>query len=126
MLVGRDDHAPAGARVDIDVRVHAALADQPELVQTLEQLRSDLGPLADQDEDLGVFQARGERAGLLQVIVPDVDLMALQFPETGQRPQGIEVVVENRDTHEESLPDQCEARAGLRPLTVPVHDSYAD
>jgi hypothetical protein len=58
------------------------LADQPELVQALEQLRSDLGPLADQDEDLGIFQARGQRAGLLQVIGPDVDLMALQFAET--------------------------------------------
>jgi hypothetical protein len=124
MLVGRHDHAPARACVDVDVRVHTALADQPELVETLEQGRPDLGPFADEDQDLGVFQARGQRIGLLGVIVPDLNLMALQFPETGERPQGIEVIVENRDTHDEGSRGQCERRAGWRPSTMAARDSY--
>jgi hypothetical protein len=47
-----------------------------------------------------MFQALCKRINLLDVIVPDVDLVALQAPETGERPQGIEVVVENRDPHD--------------------------
>ena len=99
MLVGRYDHAPARARVDVDVRVDAPLADELQFVQALEERRPDLGPLADEDQRLGVLQTGGQRVDLLNVVVPDVDLMPVQFPEAGKRFQRIEVVVENRDLH---------------------------
>lgn len=37
MLVGRHDHAAPGAGINVDVRVHAALTDESQLVQALEQ-----------------------------------------------------------------------------------------
>ena len=78
MLVGRHDHAAPRARIDVDVRIHAALADEPELVQLVEQRGADLRSLADKDQRFGVFQALGERVGLLDMVIPDFDLMAVQ------------------------------------------------
>jgi len=68
------------------MRVHAALADELQLVQTIEQGSLDLGPFADEDQCLGVLQARRERVYVLDVIVPDFDLVAIQLPKTGKRP----------------------------------------
>ena len=42
------------AGVDVDVRIDAALADEPQLIEALEQWSADLRPLADQDQDYGV------------------------------------------------------------------------
>ena len=70
MLIRRHDHAAARARVDVDVRVDAALADQPEPVQPIEQRRANRGPFANQDQRLGVLQALGERVGVLDMISP--------------------------------------------------------
>ena len=42
VLARRDDDAEPRAGVDVDVRIDAALADQPELGQPLEQRRADL------------------------------------------------------------------------------------
>ena len=49
------------AGVDVDMRVDAALADQAQLGQALEQRRADLGALADQHQHFGVAQPLGER-----------------------------------------------------------------
>src|SRR6187401_14809 len=49
-------------------RVHASLADQSQLVETLEQRRSDLCPLPNQDQHLRVFEAFGERVGFLDMV----------------------------------------------------------
>ncbi len=54
VLIRRDDDAAPGTRVDVDVRIHAPLTDEPELVQAFEQRRPYLGALADQHERLGV------------------------------------------------------------------------
>ena len=53
------------AGLDVDVRIDAALADEPEIGQALEQRRADLGALADQHQHLGVAQALGERVDVL-------------------------------------------------------------
>ena len=99
VLARRDDHAEARAGVDVDVRVDAALADEPQLRQALEERRADLGPLADQDQHLGVAQALGERVDVLDVVVPDGDVEGRELAEAGERAERVEVVVEDRDLH---------------------------
>ena len=76
MLVRRHDHAEPRAGVDVDVRIDAALADQPELGQALEQRRADLRALADQHQRLGVLQPLGQHVDVLDVVVPDRDVVA--------------------------------------------------
>jgi hypothetical protein len=63
------DHAELGAGVDVDVRVDAALADQPQLGQPTKQRRTDLGALADEHEGFGVAQPLCERVDVLDVSV---------------------------------------------------------
>ena len=52
--------AEARARLDVDVRVDAALTDQTEVGQAFEQRRADLGALADQDKGVEALQPLGE------------------------------------------------------------------
>ena len=61
--VRADRDAEARARLDVDVRVDAALADQAQVGQALEQRRTDLGALPDQDERVEALQPLGERFG---------------------------------------------------------------
>ena len=76
MLARRNDDAELRASLDVDVRIDAALTDEPELVQSMEQRRADLGPLADQHQHFGIPQSFGQRIDILDVIVPDLDLVA--------------------------------------------------
>ena len=115
VLVRRHDDAEPRAGVDVDVRIDAALADQPQLRQALEQRRADLRALADQHQRLGVAQALGERVDVLDVIVPDRDVVAVELPEAGQRPQRVEVVVENRDLHRAAPSFQARLRYQTAP-----------
>jgi hypothetical protein len=95
----RDDHPELRAGVDIDVRVDAALADEPELRQSAEEWRGDLGALANEHERFGVAQSLGERVDVLDVIVPDLDVVPRQVREAVERPQRVLVVVEDGDLH---------------------------
>src|SRR5438876_9211258 len=79
--------------------IDAALADQSQLWQSVEQWRADLRALADQDERLGGAQPTGERVHVLNVVVPDRDLVPAQLLEAAQRADRIEVVVEDGDLH---------------------------
>jgi hypothetical protein len=54
MHVRRDHYAKFGAGVDIDVRVDAALTDQPELRQPTEESRTDLSALANEHQRFGL------------------------------------------------------------------------
>jgi hypothetical protein len=94
VLARRYDHAVPGAGVDIDVRVHAALADQLQFVQAGEKRGANLSPLAYQYEGFGFFQPLGERIELLSVVIPNCDVMACQLLEAGKRAQSIEIVVQ--------------------------------
>jgi hypothetical protein len=96
-MAGGDDDAEPRALVDVDVRIDAALADQPELREALEERRADLGALADQHERLRIHQTLGERIDVLDVVVPDRDVVPLQLAEARERAEGVVVVVENRD-----------------------------
>ena len=99
MLIGRYDDPATRARVDVDMRVDAALADEPQRVEALEQRLTDLRALANQHERLRVLEARGERVDVLRVIVPDRDLVSVQLAKARERTKGVEVVVEDRDLH---------------------------
>ena len=79
------------------MRIDAALADEPQARQALEQRGADLRALADEDQRLDVAQALGERVDVLDVIVEDGDVERRQLREAGKRAQRVEVVVEDRD-----------------------------
>ena len=99
MLVGRYDDAAARARLDVDVRVDAPLADEPQGVKTFEKGLTDLRTLANQYEDLGVRETRGEGVGLLNMIVPDRDFVSVQFAKALKRTKRVEVIIEDRNLH---------------------------
>src|SRR4051794_30632765 len=88
-----------GASLNIDMRVHTPLADQLQFGQPAEQRRKYPGALANQHQRFGIAQPPCQGLDLLNVIRPDLDIMAFQFLETGERSQGVMVVVQYRDLH---------------------------
>src|ERR1700733_5436766 len=124
MLARRQDDAKPGAGIDIDMRIDAALADELQLGQPLEQRRADLGTLADQHQDFSVGEAFGEPVDVLHMIVPDRDIAALELAEARQRTNGVVVVVEDGDFHKLTLTEfrlilpllrRCRRRAPAKP-----------
>ena len=97
--VRRHDHAEPRARLDVDVRIDAALTDQAKPRQPLEQGCADLGALADQHQRFGVAQALRQRVDVLYVIVPDRDVVPVELGEAAERAQRVVVVVEDGDFH---------------------------
>ena len=100
MLARRHDDAEPGAGVDVDVRIDAALADQLQLRQPLQQRRADLRALADQHQRFGVAQPLGERIDVLDVIVPDRDVVSRELAEAVEGAQRVEIVVEDGNLHD--------------------------
>src|SRR5581483_10763050 len=99
VLAGRDDDAALRACIDVDVRINAALADELELGQALEQRLADLRPLADQHQDVGIFQPIGEDVDVLNVVVPDFDIETVELAKTVERSDRVEIVVETGNLH---------------------------
>jgi hypothetical protein len=99
VLARRQDDAKPGASVDIDMRIDATLADQPELPQPLEERRANLRALADQHQDFGIGKPLRERIDILHMIVPDRDVVALELGKARQRSHRVVVVVEDGDFH---------------------------
>ena len=95
----RDDHSELRTGIDVDVRVDAALTDEAELRQSTQEWRADLSALANQHERFGLAQALGERVDVLDVIVPNLDVVPRQLREAFERAQRVLVVVEDRDPH---------------------------
>src|SRR4051812_40872090 len=99
MLIGRHDHPVACTRVDIDMRIDAALTDEPQGVEALEQRLADLRTLTNQHEHLRACEARRERLDVLGVIVPDRYFMAVQFVKAGETTKRVEIIIENCNLH---------------------------
>ncbi len=99
MLARGDDDAEPRAGVDVDMRIDAALADQLQLWQSLQQRRADLRALADQHQRFGVAQPLRQHVDVLDVIVPDRHVVAVELPEAVERPDRVEIVVEDGDLH---------------------------
>src|SRR5262249_37754242 len=112
MLARGDDDAEPRAGVDVDVRIDAALADEAQLGQALEQWHADLGALADQHQGLAVAEPPGECVHLLDVVIPDRDVVVPQLLEAAERTDGVEIVVENRNLHA----GYCAARLWVKAL----------
>ena len=99
MLARRNDDAQPRAGVDVDMGIDAALADQFQSGQPLQQRRVDLRPLAEQDQHFRIGKPPGQAIDVLLVVVPDRDLVTRELCEAGQGPQRVEVVVQDRDLH---------------------------
>src|SRR3954453_9166077 len=81
------------------MRIDAALADQLQLRQPLQQWRADLRALADQHQRLGILEPRREGVDVLDVVVMDGDGVAVELAEAIERAQRVEIVVEDGDVH---------------------------
>ena len=103
MLARRYDDTELRTGIDIDVRVDAALADEPELVQPMEQRRANLGPLAYQHQRFRIPQSCGQRIDILNVIVPDLDFVTCQFFEAVEGAKRIVIVIKKGDLHKDKL-----------------------
>ena len=99
MLARRNNDAELRASLDVDVRIDAALTNEPELAQSMEQRHADLGPLADQYQYFGIPQSFGQRIDILDVIVPDLDLVARQLFEAVERPKRVVIIIKNGNLH---------------------------
>jgi hypothetical protein len=99
VLIGGDDDAQPGARVDVDMGIDAALTDQPQLGQPLEQRRPDLGPLTDEDQCLARMQPFSQRIDVLDMVIPDRDVVGRQLVEALECSQRVEPVVEDGNLH---------------------------
>src|SRR3954467_9283585 len=99
MKIRGDDDAEPGAGLDVDMRKDAALADETELLQAFEERRPDLRALADEDQRLSIGEPRSERVGLLDMVVPDPDLVPGELPEAPKGAERVVIVVEDRDFH---------------------------
>ena len=61
---------------------------------------ADLRALADQHQRLGIPQAFRQRIDILDVIVPDGDVVSGQLAEAIEGAQRVEIIVEDRDLHD--------------------------
>jgi len=81
------------------VRIHADLADEPELVEALEEGAADRRSLTDEGEGLGVPEPFGKDVDVLGVISPDRDVVSRHLAEAGEGANGVLIVVEDGDVH---------------------------
>ena len=63
--------------------------------QALEQRGSDLGPFAYEHQRLGVTQALGQGIDVLDVVVPNRDVVTGQLAEAIERANRVEVIVQD-------------------------------
>src|SRR6266850_1522903 len=103
MLARRYNDTELRTGIDVDVRIDAALADEPKLVQSMEQRRADLGPLAYQHQRFRIPQSFGQRIDILDVIVPDLDFVTCQLFEAVEGAKCIVIIVKNGDLHKDKL-----------------------
>ena len=99
MHVGADQDPEPGAGIDVDVGVDAALADELEIRQPLEQRALDSGALPDEDERLRTGETRGQHVDGLHVVGEDGDVVPGQLGEAVECAQRVEVVVQDYDLH---------------------------
>src|SRR5678816_888474 len=110
------------AGIDIDVRIDAALTDQPQLVEAIEKRCANRGPLPYQHQGFGIPQAPGEDVNVLHVIVPDLSLVSGQLREAVESTEGVVIIVENGDLH--WRPAVCRV-SGIQNVTCLLYTSDA-
>lgn len=90
---------PRFVQASMSMWIDAALRDEPQLRQTLDQRRANRRALADQHQGLGVLQPLRELVHVLGMIVPDPDVVAGELAVGVEVADGIEQVVEDGDIH---------------------------
>ena len=103
---GHDDPVPR-AGVDIDVGIHAALADQPQRREPLDQRAGDRGSFSDEDDRVKRSEPLCQSLDRPDVVREHGHVMGGEFGVARQRAQCVEVIVEDCDLHGE----QCDGRA---------------
>src|SRR5947209_3526073 len=83
--------------------VDAALADQTEIGQPLQQRSTDLCAFTNEHHCFAVAQTVGQLVDVLDVIGEDGYLVAVQLLEAVERAERVEIVVQDRDPHATSL-----------------------
>ena len=87
---------PSRVQVSISIcGIDAALADQLQFRQPLQQRGANLRALADQHQRFGVAQALGQHVDVLDAIVPDLDVVARELAEAIEGAQRVENLVED-------------------------------
>src|SRR5256885_14400139 len=79
--------------------IDAALADQLQLWQPLQQGIADLRAFADQHQNFGVAQPFRQHADVLDMIVPDLEVISAELAETIEGAQRVEIIIEDRYLH---------------------------
>ncbi len=110
MLARRDNYAKPRARGNVDVRIDAAPPDEFQLRQTLQQRRLNFCSLPNEHENLSILKALHENIIVLNMVIPDSNLMAGELCETGQAAHGVEIVVEDCDLQMRSSFDGAPVR----------------
>ncbi len=100
MLVRGHHDAEPRAGINVDMRIDAALADELQPGQAFQQRRPDRGALADQHQRFGVGEASRECVNILDMIVPDHDVMAIELAEARQRAYRVVVIIQDGDSHD--------------------------
>src|SRR5712692_6540322 len=114
-MLARGHHdAEPRAGSDVDMRIDAALADELQSGQAFQERRPDRGAFADQHQRFGVGKAGREYIDVLDMIVPDGDVMAVELAKARQGPHGVMVVVQDGDFHEMRFPSS--KNTGLMPV----------
>lgn len=79
--------------------IGAALADKFELGPALQQGPANMGALADQHQRFRMGQAPGQPVHILDMVVPDRDIVTGQLGETWQGAQGVQIIVQYGDVN---------------------------
>jgi hypothetical protein len=118
VLARRHDYTEPSAGVDVDVRIDAPLADQPQFGKAFQQGRADFGALADEDQRLAGVEPFSQRVDVLHMVAPDCDVVAGQLAEAALRTKRVEGVVQDRDLHASPPPvlppGECTTEASVQ------------
>src|SRR5437764_15269161 len=94
--------------------IDAALADQFQLRQPLQKGVADLRAFADQHQGFGVAQPLRQHVDLLDMIVPDLDVISVKLAEAIEGAQRVEVIIEDRYLH------GCASLTGAASISPPA------
>ena len=83
--------------------IDAALADELQFRQPVEEFPGYLRALPEQHHRIEIAKPFGKSRDILDVVVEDGNVVPCKLRETGQVPQGVEIVVQDRQLHAHTL-----------------------
>jgi hypothetical protein len=95
MEVGRNHDAEPRTGRHVDMRIDAALADQPKPGEPLQEWRPDIGPLSEKHERFRVVEPPRQGISILDMVIPNADLVAVEFLEAFQAPERVVVIIQD-------------------------------